>query len=258
LTEVVARSPFKRAVVRIARRFGLEIMRTYRPGLTVETHLRTLLPLLGIECVLDVGGHRGEFGSLLRSAGYGGRIVSFEPSLENAEHLVRVAARDHKWIVRREALGRENGRLALNVTARTPFSSFREPLSDAMESFPGAEVRAQEEVTVRRLDDVIDDCLPRPDSRVFLKLDTQGWDLEVIAGATRSMASVVCLQSEISVRPIYRGMPRYLEAVQVMEGLGFELTGLYPVARDAKLRIVELDCIMIRSSSGPNGGSTAP
>jgi FkbM family methyltransferase len=224
-------------------------MRTYPPGLTVETHLRTLLPLVGVDCVLDVGAHRGEFGTLVRGSGYAGRIVSFEPSSENAEYLAHRAAGDRDWLVRREALGRENGQLALNLTARTPFSSFREPLAEAMESFPGAAVQAQEEVTVRRLDDVIEDCLPRPDSRVFLKLDTQGWDLEVLAGATRSMAAVVCLQSEISVRPIYRGMPRYLEALQVMEAMGFELTGLFPVARDAELRIVELDCVMVRSGA---------
>lgn len=231
------------------RAVGFDIMRHYHPGLTVEAHLRALLPMLNVDCVVDVGGHRGEFGTRLRDSGYRGRIVSFEPVSTNVAQLTKVAAKDHDWQVRRAALGRTPDRLELNVTSETQFSSFRKPLSEALAEMPKAEVERREEVEVFRLDDVISDVLPSSDSRVFLKLDTQGWDLEVLAGASNCVDRVVGLQSEISVRPIYEEMPGYLEALAAMEGLGFELTGLFPVARDRRLRLVELDCIMIRSGS---------
>ena len=246
---VVVRSRLKQPVKRLFRTLGFDIMRHYEPGLTVETHLRALLPMLEVDCVLDVGGYWGEFGTRLRDSGYSGRIVSFEPVAANVERLTKVAARDHDWQVRRAALGRAMGRLQLNVTSGTQFSSFRQPLAAVLSEMPGAAVERREEVAVYRLDEVIADCLPRPDSRVFLKLDTQGWDLEVLAGASDCLDRVVCLQSEISVRPIYEGMPRYLEALAAMEGLGFEPTGFFPVARDRRLRLVELDCVMTRSDA---------
>ena len=209
--------------------------------------------MLAVDCVVDVGGHWGEYGKRLRNAGFQGRIVSFEPVLDNVKRLEDVARRDPDWEVRHAALGRTSGRLRLNVTSDTQFSSFREPLATTLLDMPHAAVESRYEVVVHRLDDVFDDCLPRPDSRVFLKLDTQGWDLEVLAGAAASLERVVGLQSEISIRPIYEGMPGYLEALTAMQGLGFDLTGLFPVARDRLLRLIEMDCVMTRSHAGDLG-----
>lgn len=237
-------------VRRLFRAAGFDIGRHYPPGLTVETHLRALIPTLDVDCVIDVGGHRGEFGQRLRDSGYRGRIVSFEPLPENIEALRRRADHDPDWGVHQMALGRDRGRMVLHVTTGTQFSSFRQPLAATINEMPGAAVARDEDVEVRRLDEVLDDCLPGPDSRVFLKIDTQGWDLEVLAGAAASLHRIVGLQSELSVRPIYEGMPTYREALAVMEGLGFELTGLFPVARDRHLRLVEIDCVMIRPGSG--------
>lgn len=248
----VAKGPVKR----MFRALGLDLMRHYPPGLTVEAHLRAVLPMLGVDCVIDVGGHWGEFGTRIRDAGFKGRIVSFEPVPSNVERLTEVARHDPDWIVRHAALGRKSGRLRLNITQNTQFSSFREPLAATLAEMPHAAVESRNDVEVLRLDDVFDDLLPRPDSLVFLKLDTQGWDLEVLAGSTASLGRVVGLQSEISVRAIYEGMPSYLEALAAMQDLGYELTGLFPVARDSRLRLVEMDCVMIRT--GPKESVPTP
>ena len=46
---------------------------------------------------------------------------------------------------------------------------------------------------------------------------------------------VVALQSEVSVRPIYEGMPDWREAVRSIEALGFSLSGRFPVSRTERL-----------------------
>jgi len=173
--------------------------------------------------------------------------VSFEPAAEDADELIRVAGRDPAWLVRREALGRVDGRMELHVGFRSEFNSFRTPRPSAVDQFPGAAVDRLEAVDARRLDSVFDDCVPEASNSVYLKLDTQGWDLEVLAGATESLPRIVGLQSEVSFWPIYDGMPGYLEAITMIEGLAFAVTGLFPVARDIALRIVEADCVAVRS-----------
>src|SRR5947199_61122 len=78
------------------------------------------------------------------------------------------------------------------------------------------------------------------DPRVFLKMDTQGWDLNVLSGASGALDRIRALQSEISVRHIYDGMPDYLESMNVMRKLGFELMAVVPVSYEG-LKVIEFD-----------------
>ena len=81
----------KRGIQHIFKRFGYQIMRF--PALhSHERHIHKLLSTLAVNCVLDVGAHKGEFYQFLRRAGYGGRVVSFEPLPESFARLRQVAA----------------------------------------------------------------------------------------------------------------------------------------------------------------------
>jgi hypothetical protein len=66
---------------------------------------------------------------------------------------------------------------------------------------------------------------------------------------------MLALQAEVSVKHVYEDVPNYLEAISAMTGLGYELTGMFPIARDNALRVVEFDCVMIRASAA--GESTS-
>ena len=57
------------------------------------THLKSLLKILDINCVLDVGANRGQFAHELRAIGYGGDIISFEPVNREFEVLDRKSTR---------------------------------------------------------------------------------------------------------------------------------------------------------------------
>jgi hypothetical protein len=69
----------------------------------------------------------------------------------------------------------------------------------------------------------------------------------VLEGATDRSDFIEALQSEISFRQIYDGMPNFEESIGRMAQMGFELTGLFPVIRDERLRIIEMDCVMVKS-----------
>ena len=84
-----------------------------------------------------------------------------------------------------------------------------------------------------------------PMQNLYLKLDTQGYDLEVIKGAENTLGEVRALQSEISILGIYSGMPDYLSSIKVFGEKGFDITGMFSVSRDKFLRVVEFDCVAI-------------
>lgn len=222
---------------------------------TIDAHVAIVLKQLDVELVIDVGANVGQFATNLRDGGYRGRIVSIEPVASNVAVLREAAAPDGDWSVHSFALGRESGEMTINVPRNTLLSSFLAPNDYARHRFPDSELDGTELVAVHRLDEVFDSLAePLVNPRTYLKMDTQGWDLEVLAGATGCLDHVVGLQTEISMKPIYEGMPSYLESLARLDALGFGVTGFYPVTRDYDLRVIEYDCVLVRKELAPAPG----
>jgi len=212
-----------------------------------ERHVATMLDLYRVNCVLDVGANRGQYGRRLRRSGFQGHIVSFEPVPATFAELEQTAAADPKWTVYPYALGRADSTAPMNVVPGT-LSSLLPPTEFGSARYTRLREPSRQEVEVRRLDGILDEVLgPVPDPRPYLKLDTQGYDLEAFGGLGDRARDVVAMQSEVALVEIYAGMPRWGEAVAAYEAAGFEITGLFPVSREAASgRALELDCVMAR------------
>jgi FkbM family methyltransferase len=208
--------------------------------LVARTRLRRAIATRGVNLVVDVGAHDGSFVRLLRGIGYDGRIASLEPSPDVYARLASACAGDRNWLGVNVALGRATGTRAFHAARNSAYNSFLHPRTVGVER--------TYEVAVTRLDELfprLAEGIAAP--RVFLKIDTQGFDLEVIAGATRCLDRVVLLQSEVSIVPLYDGMPHYLEALHVYERQGFTLLDMIEVLRDRRSDgVVEFDCLMAR------------
>lgn len=212
--------------------------------------LDSLFRLRNINCVIDVGAHFGEYARRLRFMGYTGSICSFEPVGESFEILQKAAARDPKWHVYHYALGRQDGQKRVNVASHSVFSSFLEPSEFSRSEFPGhTDVVNSQLVEMTTLDRVIGECVETIDSpNVFLKLDTQGYDFEVLAGARQSIGRIEALQSELSVLHCYQGMKSFTDGLASIQALGFCISGLFPVGRTSDLRLIEGDCVLVRQA----------
>jgi FkbM family methyltransferase len=202
-----------------------------------------LLRRLEINVFLDVGANRGFYAKHIRDAGYCGHLFSFEPITSDCEYIDRMSHGDPKWQTFNYALGAENGIKQFNIVrlgGHTVLSSFL-----AMKDIDQSEAAP---VLIRRLDDVIPsliDGIARP--RIFLKMDTQGFDGHVVEGAAGCLNLIFGLQSEISVVPLYNGMQSYTESLANYHRLGFDLVDLFVVNRTEDGRVLEYDCLMQRN-----------
>jgi len=239
----------KKGIVNVSNRFGYTVLPKWQiTDLQLELLLKRLLDQYAITTVIDVGANTGQYRNLIRKRiGFSGLIHSFEPLPHLAAQLAAHGKDDPRWHIHNMALGNENTTLSLNVMASEVFSSFRQPDTSATKSFvPGNTVVRTEIVPVRRLDDLAPGLEGIEEGAVFLKIDTQGFDLDVILGAKDLISRVSVLQFELALQPIYKDVPHYLEIIKVVQELGFEISGIFPISHDEHLRAVELDCIMVK------------
>lgn len=222
-------------------------------------HLGWLLEHYRVDCVLDVGANRGQFAASIRAAGFTGQIASFEPVPGFVEQVAAAAAKDDRWTVHQMALGSTDGTMPIHV--QETFSSFLSSSEYGLQRFDRLRRLGEQgevaEVPLRRLDSVLDEVLAPVYARgisaprIFLKLDTQGFDLQAFAGLGERVKDVVGLQSEMALLTIYEAMPRMPEALGIYESAGFEVSGLFPVTREQDGRVIEYDCVMVRAAAAP-------
>jgi FkbM family methyltransferase len=224
-------------VSRFTRRFGFDLARFDR-GKLIAHH--------GITLVFDVGANVGQYGEELRALGFRGRIVSCEPLHAEFQQLARKAASDPAWTALPVALGDTDGRRTINVAGNSQSSSLLDMMPMHLGAAPHAAYERTEEIEVTRLDTIFD-AHARPDDRVFVKLDVQGFERFVLAGAQAVLPRVLGMQLEMSLVPLYRGEALYTDLIAEMNGRGFQLMSLEPVFRDPRSgQLLAVDGVFFR------------
>lgn len=201
-----------------------------------------------IDVVLDVGANVGQYGQRLRRGGYRGRIVSFEPLSKAHAALAQAARDDPKWeVAPRLALGDSDQPVMLNVSAESDMSSvldFTPDMGRLLDSsaYVGSEIASQ-----ARLEAVFNKYV-QPDERVALKIDTQGTEHRVLAGALSVLGRIALVQTELSVVPIYQEEPGYRTMIDRLDDLGFTPVLFIPGYFNRRTaRLIGMDGVFIRN-----------
>lgn len=235
----------------LARRLGYDLV-PRRKGKVLATQLDLVLRHAGISVVLDVGANTGQYARGLRENGYTGRIVSFEPLGAAHAKLTQAAASDPRWdIAPRIALGARSGEALIQVSAEADMSSIL-PQSELLRRIsPSSEVRGQERVRLERLDVAAAGYLGAAD-RVFLKVDTQGYEAAVLDGTGRLIDRLAGVQLELSLVPLYDGEAGFRGMLDRMHDLGFEPHLVLPGYFERKLaRQLQVDVVFMRPPPAP-------
>lgn len=191
-------------------------------------YVRTLVGR-GVDTVIDGGANTGQFARQLRSARFSGRIVSCEPLTEAFRSLSRAAARDPLWTVERLALSDKSECLRINISQNSVSSSALPMLAAHYNAAPESAYVDTEDVAAVTVDDLVTRHGIDP-TRALLKLDVQGYESIVMAGAKQNLSRFAAVQMELSLVPLYEGHWLMPEALTFMSSRGFALWLLDPVA----------------------------
>jgi FkbM family methyltransferase len=231
---------------RAAARVGLDVQRLRDSDAPHQQAVR-LYRRSGATVLFDVGANVGQYASSVLGAAPGLRVVSFEPLPAAHRALSAAAARRKGWTVAgRMALGARAEDLEMNVARNSVSSSLLAMAELHAGAEPASRTVAVERVPVRRLDEVAREHA-RAEDRIYLKVDAQGYEAQVLEGASGCLARVVALQLELSLRPLYRGQPLLAEMLERVEAAGFVAFGFCGGFRDPRsAELLQMDGFFLR------------
>jgi FkbM family methyltransferase len=194
-----------------------------------------------IDLVYDVGANTGQFATSLRTGGYKGDIVSFEPIKSVFETLARNSRSDAKWMVHNCGLGSVKGEAKINVSRDTVYSSILSEDEFALEHNPWAAVERTEEIRI----DTLDAVSVGATANVLVKIDTQGFERQVLEGGTKTIQQAVGVLMELPIMHLYKGTWEFHEALAHMMSIGFVPSQITPVSFE-KTSLIEVNCLFRR------------
>lgn len=183
--------------------------------------VRQFFDMHQFDTIFDVGANVGQYGLELRKKfGFKKQIVSFEPTAAAFSKLSNRASPDDLWTALHCGLGSTAGSQTINLAGNSASSSLFSMLPAHSDAAPGSAYVATETIEIKRLDDVFSQYAS-PDKTVLLKIDTQGYEGEVLAGAANSLNHIAALQLELSLLPLYEGAPLLEDIVAHVRDAGF-------------------------------------
>jgi FkbM family methyltransferase len=193
----------KKTIKKLSRSLGIDLKR-YNVQTSEDARMQQLLDYHKIDLVLDVGANVGQYAKSLRDLGYSGRIVSFEPLSSAYSQLKTASKKDLLWeIAPQTAIGNQEGEIIINIAGNSQSSSALPMLDAHVQSAPESAYSGSETVKLSRLDTLAKDYIKSETKSIFLKIDVQGLEKQVLEGATAILPLVKGIKLELSLVPLY-------------------------------------------------------
>nr|BAL56871.1 hypothetical conserved protein [uncultured Chloroflexota bacterium] len=187
------------------------------------TEYRSWLQARGIQTVIDVGAYLGAFSWGMRMILPEAQIYAFEALEENYHRLRKHLEPKGRFQAFLTALGEKSGMLEFY---RSSFAASSSPLPMGdlhRHIFPQSAHQEKLLVAQARLDDYLDRMELR--APTLLKLDVQGYELNVLRGAAQTLQRVDWLICEVSFCELYIGQPLFEAIYAWLTERGFRYAG---------------------------------
>lgn len=248
LSEIIQRASRKLGRLRIVDVAKLHTVHEVR-------HLSRLFDYLGVDIVYDIGANQGQYAQMLRNkVGYKGVIVSVEPIPEMVDVMQSKAKGDAKWHIEAMVISNVAGDHTFNITKDRQCSSLNGPITTETVVYQ-SQTSVVEKISVKgiTLGQLVTKWrgVYKESRNPFVKLDTQGFDLQIMDAAEDVRRSFVGFQSELSIKRLYHNSCRMELVLEAYKAYGFDVSALVPNNSGNFPDLIEVDCIMIRSDLVP-------
>lgn len=214
----------KKSIRRLLGRFGYVVRHLgQKGGMAGVDLLHDVSVLLGPKrpvILFDVGANIGQTIASFLEMFPDSQIHSFEPSPATFEALRNAYGHDARVHLENLALGDQEGTLPFHVTQDYSVNdSLLEPAWDAGAKIVSVRVSTLDRYCQQHRVETID----------YLKIDTQGFDLQVLRGADQLLKEkrVRSLSVELTFSPMYKSQPSYIEVLSFLETAGYQPLGFY-------------------------------
>ena len=189
-------------------------------------HLR-MLNNLDCNHIIDIGANKGQFALVSRKRFPKARIDSFEPLSDAADIFEKVFKNDDDTFLHRIAVGKKEDVVTIHVSNKADSSSLLPIGENQVSLFPGTQELEQRSIKVAPLEKIIArNDIQQP---AMLKIDVQGYELEVLYGCQSLFDKINYIYCECSFFELYEGQALTHEIIEFLSQNGFKLTGIYHV-----------------------------
>lgn len=225
-------------------------------GLDLKWHVRhpahdlfELLTLYEVDTVFDIGANSGMSGEYFRNLGFAGKIVSFEPVSHYYHELEEKTRKDPLWSCENIALGDLEVEQEINVAAGA--SSFLNSNGRMEKVAPELRVVGREKVKIKTLQSLTEKYYAEG-HRLFLKIDAQGYEKNIVEGAGDQLDKVVGMRIEMSIIRNYDGEPLIGDMLPYLYDLGYQLCAIEEAwSNRTTQEVYQVDAVMFRTDRLP-------
>jgi FkbM family methyltransferase len=210
-----------------------------------ELEIEQLLNSLNINCVLDIGANEGQYAKNIRIGGYKNRIISFEPVKEPFGKLQKRSLNDLLWEIHNIALGDSVGQAEINISENSVSSSILGIKNSHTDAAPDSKYIGTQKIEIRTLDSLFNE-LKIEGQKIYMKVDTQGFEKNVLEGAKQSLKSIKAIQLEMSVQPLYDGEDLYYQLSELLYKEGFRLIKIVRGLTKSNGELLQFDGVFMR------------
>lgn len=227
---------FKKKIRFLLNSLGVEVN-------PISTKQYLWLENLEIDTILDVGADIGQFALKINRGLPNKQIHSFEPVLESSLNLKKNLSKYPNINFYNTALGEVKKDVNFYINNFTASSSVLAMESLHKDIFPYTTNSKKTKVKQDLLDNFLNDSW----QNILLKIDVQGYELNVLKGSIKTLHKTKVVIIETGIKNLYDGQSFFEEVYYFMKKSGFYYAGNYDQLKNPKNgEVLQVDAIFVK------------
>ena len=174
--------------------------------------------------LVDIGGYKGIQDRWKRVE----NLIEFHTFEPNSVEADKIRSKTKSLKIYKSALSSSDGKISLNICKEPGVSSVLEPNFEFLKKFKNVErfeIVKKIEVDAKKLDSI------KIDKIDFIKIDVQGYNLEVLKGSTEALEKAIGIEIECEFKEIYKNQSLFKDVDQYLSKHNFEICDFTDIVR---------------------------